>query len=363
MINEILALAKNLMAIPSTKDDDSRLKDVLTLARKNLSGFTVEVFQKNGSPSLLAYVGKTRPKRFKIILNGHLDVVPANEIQYKPFEKDGKLFGRGAYDMKAATAVLIVAFKELAKKISYPLGLQLVADEETGGFYGTKYQIEQGVRADFVIAGEPTDFEINNDAKGIIWAKLLAFGKSAHGAYPWLGENALGKLVSAISTIQTRYPTPTKEAWKTTVNLSWIKTTNTTINKVPDNAEAMLDIRYIPDDEQQIVKAIKRLLPKGVTMTVEVMEPAQYTSKTNPYLVTLQKVISEMLRRKMPIVVKHGGSDIRHYNKVGSSGVTFGPIGAGHHTEDEWVDIKSLEDYYTILIKYLEQLDKSSFSS
>ena len=139
----------------------------------------------------MIYPQKTRPKKFKIILNAHLDVVSGREEQYKPYEKDGKLFGRGAIDMKGAAAVEILVFKEVAKRVSYPLALQLVTDEEIGGFCGTKYQIEKGVRADFVIAGEPTDFGVNNKAKGIIWLKIKTKGKSAHGAYPWRGKNAL----------------------------------------------------------------------------------------------------------------------------------------------------------------------------
>jgi len=139
----------------------------------------------------LVYFQKTRPNNFKIILNAHLDVVSGRKEQYKPYEKDGKLFGRGAIDMKGAAAVEILVFKEIAKKVSYPLALQLVTDEEIGGFCGTKYQIEKGVRADFVIAGEPTDFGVNNKAKGIIWLKIKTKGKAAHGAYPWRGKKCL----------------------------------------------------------------------------------------------------------------------------------------------------------------------------
>lgn len=360
MIEKILALSKKLISINTTKDNNRGLKDAILVAKKSLSGLTIEEFEKNGSPSLLAYAGKKRPKSFKIILNGHLDIVPAQVGQYQPLTKDGRLVGRGAYDMKAAAAVMILVFKELAKRVSYPLGLQLVTDEETGGFSGTKYQIDQGVRADFTIAGEPTDFEINNDAKGIIWLKLSSSGKSAHGAYSWLGDNALQKLVTAVYAIYSHYPTPTKEVWQTTLNLSWIKTANTTVNKVPDEGEAMFDIRFIPGEEKRIITEIQKLLPKDVKLAVEMMEPAQFTPKDNAYLLKLQKVTSQILGKSMPIVVKHGGSDIRHYNRVRCFGVTFGPRGAGHHTETEWVDIKSLGDYQRVLTAYLKELDRNN---
>ena len=97
-------------------------------------------------------------------------------------------------DMKANVACLMTVFKDVADKVNYPLGLQLVTDEEIGGFHGTKYQIEKGVRAEFVVVGESTDLNIKNRAKGILWAKISAKGKTAHGAYPWRGENAIWKM-------------------------------------------------------------------------------------------------------------------------------------------------------------------------
>lgn len=184
MQNSIASLVKDLIAIPSTKDNPDALKQTLEVAKKELEGFTAEEFESNGIPSLLVYKETKRPEHFKVILNAHLDVVPAKNNQYAVTEKDGKWYGRGTNDMKAATAVEILVFKELAKQLPYSIALQLVTDEEIGGFHGTKYQVAQGIKGDFVIAGEPTNFGINNKAKGIIWAKVTTKGKIAHGAYP-----------------------------------------------------------------------------------------------------------------------------------------------------------------------------------
>ncbi len=248
MKSQILDLTSKLISIPSTKDNSKTLKQVLDVALKELKDFTIEYFEKDGVPSALVYPQSKRPKKFKVILNAHLDVVAAKEKQFQPKIKNNRLYGRGAIDMKGAAAVEILLFKELAKKLSYPLALQLVTDEEIGGFKGTKYQIEKGVRADFVIAGEPTDFGINHKAKGIIWAKVHFSGKSAHGAYPWQGENALLKAKKALDKLYKSYPLPKKEAWRTTVNLARIETTNQTFNQVPDNAVLSLDVRYIPEE-------------------------------------------------------------------------------------------------------------------
>ncbi len=353
MSSSIISLSKQLISIPSTKENPQALDQVLTIAKRELADFTVEEFSKDGVKSLLAYSGKIRPKRFRIILNAHLDVIPGKDNQYKPLEKDEKLYGRGAYDMKAAAAVEILVFKELAKKVSYPLGLQLVTDEEIGGFLGTKHQVEKSVRADFTIAGENTDLDIINRAKGIVWAKITTSGKAAHGAYPWLGDNAIIKMAKIIETIQKNYPEPKKEIWATTINVSVIDSTNKTFNKVPDDCSIMLDIRYIPEDDKTIIPYLKSFTKNGIQVDIVLKEHCYMTDKNNSFVVFLNRSINSVLGKPAAILPHHGGSDIRHYNQVGDKGVEFGPVGQGHHTDNEWVDIKSLEDYYLILKDFL----------
>ncbi len=354
---EILKLSERLIKVKSVSSNYKGLKAVLAEVEKEVDKFFVKSFSKSKSPSLLVYSSASLPKKFKVILNAHLDVVPGRPQQFKPKVNKGRLYGRGAYDMKAAAAVEILVFKELAKKLPYPIGLQLVTDEEVGGFAGTKHQIEKGVRADFVIAGEPTDLEINNAAKGIIWAKVYATGVSAHGAYPWLGENAILIINKFLDELLKIYPVPRSEVWSTTVNVASIQTENTSYNTVPDKAFVLLDIRYIPDDKEKVLEDLKSLA-KNYKLDLEIVlkEPEHFTPKTDPNIFLLQKATTKIRGRKSRIVVKHGGSDIRHYNAVGCEGITFGPVGAGHHTEEEWVDIQSLEDFYLILKEYLLSL-------
>lgn len=180
MINNTIGLTKQLISVLSVKEDPKALSEVLVVADKELKGLKSKKFVSNGVPSVLYYNTPKLPKKFKVILNAHLDVVPGNVSQYKAMIKDDKLYGRGALDMKAPAAVEILVFKELASKVDYSLGLQLVTDEEIGGFNGTKYQIEKGISADFVIAGEPTDLAVNNKAKGIVWAKIKTKIGRAH---------------------------------------------------------------------------------------------------------------------------------------------------------------------------------------
>ncbi len=354
MKNRIVEFAKNLITVPSTKNNTKELRRVLALAIKKVGNeFSREDFEKDGVPSVLFYNTKSRPKKFKIILNAHLDVVPGKDYQYKPFEKDGKLYGRGAFDMKSAAAAEILVFSDIAKQLPYPAALQIVTDEEVGGFKAAKYQVDQGIRAEFVIAGEGTNFGINNKAKGIIWANIKTKGKAAHGAYLWQGKNAIGKMNSALTSLYKQFPEPTKEEWKTTVNVARIETSNQTTNKVPEDCTAQLDIRYIPEDGSSIVDRLKKALPEDAVFEIITKESAHFSDEKNPHIALLKKIVKRVSGKNTGTIAKHGGSDVRHFTRVGNDGITFGPVGYGLHTDDEWVDIKSLEDYYTILRDFL----------
>ena len=353
MKKQILKLSQELIKINSTKDNPENLAMVLDVAKKELKGFNCKKFNKNNCPSLLFYNTKKLPKKFKILLNAHLDVVPGKNYQFKPVIKNGKLYGRGAIDMKTAAAVEILVFKEIANKLNYPFGLQIVTDEEIGGFNGTRYQIEKGVKADFVIAGEPTNFDVNNKAKGIIWATISTKGKSAHGAYPWKGDNAIAKMNQFLNTLYKTFPIPKKEVWETTINVAKIETTNETFNKIPDTCTLSLDVRYIPKDEKTVVRKLKKILPKSFELEMKVNESCQFTKKNNSYIKILQNITKKVTKKPSSLISQHGGADVRHFNKVGCAGISFGPIGKGLHTDNEWVNVKSLEQYYQILKKFL----------
>ncbi len=356
MQKNILDLTKKFISIESTFQNPEALKEILDLALESLNGYKIEKFQKNGVQSALIYSSKfkTRPKKFKILLNGHLDVIPGKEYQFKPIVKGNRLYGVGSMDMKGNVACLICVFKEMVDKVNYPLALQLVTDEEIGGFDGTKHQIKKGVRADFIIAGEPTNFDIVYKAKGILQLKISASGKTSHSAYPWRGKNAVWKMNDFLNIIKNEYSIPKKQEWCTTVNLSIIETQNKAYNKIPDDCTIGLDIRYIPEDEKTILKNIKKILPKGFTLEVIEQESALHIDNKNMYVTGLQKVSEQVLKKNILLRGANGSSDARHFVKIGSPGIEFGPVGGDIGGDNEWVDIPSLEKYYEILKNYLQ---------
>lgn len=353
MLNKIVTLTKTFVSIKSTSENTGGLDKILEIALSNLKGFTIELFESKGIKSALIYNSKKRPSKFRIILNGHLDVVPGKDYQYLPKIKGDKLYGVGSMDMKASVACLIMVINEVANKVSYPLALQLVTDEEIGGFNGTKYQIDNGVKADFVIAGESTGLQIVNRAKGILQVKISTNGKTAHGAYPWRGENAIWKMNQFLNSLSKRYPTPSQQEWVTTVNLSRIETSNQSFNKIPDNCEIQLDIRYIPEEADTIVNSINDFLPKDFKLDIVEKEPSLFVDENNQYLKLLKKAGEQVTKKKVHVYGAQGSSDARHYTKVGIDGIEFGPIGENIGSDDECVSIRSLEWYCQILKNFL----------
>lgn len=353
MLQEILALTKVLMMVPSIKDDSESLELALEIAGQELYDFPVKQFEKNDIPSFLYANKPFTDLHFKIILNTNLDVVEADKSLFRPYEKQGKLYGRGAYAMKAPAAAMILAFKNVANQVDYPLALQLVTDEETGGENGTKYQIGQGVRGDFALTSASTNFSLSNEAKGILWIKITAKGQTAHTAYPWKGKNALGVMTKFLTTLEENFPTPKDDEWITTVTVSNIKTTNNTFNNIPNSCEAWLDVRYIASEKPTILDKIRHLLPKDFSMEVVIQDNPEYTSKDNPFIQQLSTSFKHVTGELPPIIKKNFTDEVRHFNNVGCPGVGFSPKGGDSHTDNEWVDIQSLADYYYILKDFL----------
>lgn len=344
-----------LIAIPSTSDRPDALGDALDFVLAQVgSDFPVRRYMSSGKPSALVYVG-VGP--FRVILNAHLDVVPGAPSQFAARRVGDRLYGRGAQDMKAAALAMVDAFRATAGTLGYPIALQLVTDEEVGGFDGTAHQIANGVRAGFVVIGEYSDLRVVTASKGICQAMLTASGSAAHAAYPWLGSNALLTLIAGIDRLMRRYPVPSAEAWTTTVNVARIETPNTAANQVPASATAFLDIRFPPADTDfagctpaQVAEHLSAVA--GVPVEVASLGQPHETSPDNPFLASLRAALAGA-GGPGTTMRKHGASDSRHYHAVGVDTVICGPGGDGQHGPDEYVDLTTVEAYRNALIAFL----------
>ncbi len=354
---DIVALSKILIAVPTVIGNQKYLDLALEIVHQDLSEYNHKRYLCNNFSSILYYNTKSPTDKFKIILNGQLDVTFAKDSQFKPYVKDGKLYGRGAYDMKSAAAVMILVFKELANKVTYPLALQLTTDQELDSHFGTRYQIEQGVRGDFVINTSTTQLAISNESKGNMRLRIEAQGKRAASAQLWEGKNAILEMTRFLNALEKEFPEPTDNKWQTTINIGKITTTNMDITNVPDNCEVYLDIKYTKEDQATILDKIKKLISKNLTMEVLITEPPHFTPKDNPYIPILGKAIEKVTGKPYIIAPRNWIGSLRHYNAVGGHGASFGPIGGGAHADEEWVDIESLGTYYHALKEFLLSLE------
>ena len=307
--------------------------------------------------SLVVRVGSGRPR---ILLHGHADVVPGDEEQFEVLERDGELFGRGVYDMKGALAAMMYAVEDLhVTGCDATVELLIVPDEEKeyGGTKGAEVLIQNGHTGDFLITGEPTDFHIGLQAKGVLDLRITLRGKSAHGSRPWLGKNAVllayehYKRVLELPFAKERselFPYPS-------INMARI-VGGDVINRVPDRCTYDLDIRYLPEqDPKEIARQIRSINLPAEARVLFAHEPT-YVSRNSPFVKTLREVAARHFHGNPDGVGRHGASDIVFFQRAGVPGVEFGPIGGGHHGPREFVVADSLETYRQMLVQFVQIL-------
>lgn len=364
MTDTFLQKAKALLAIESVDSKPEKLQEAIDFVVRMLEedkSITVEHFSRNNKPSLLAYYGKTRPEKFKIIFNGHIDVVPGTPEQFRPYVKNGNLYGRGAADMKVAALVMTEVFMKEAKNLPYPVGLQIVTDEEIGGFDGTAYQIEQGVAADFVIAGEDIyEGTICTEMRGFCWVDVEIGGESGHGGYVWRGDNAIVKAQDFTQKLLTHYPIPAEETWATTVNIASFNTPNDVYNRIPDAVTMRLDIRYIPDDphfaDQHTAQSFLQNLCPDARITFKMFESSHKTPASSMYVKQLMQSYQDITGDTMRTIKKYGGADVRFYSANGMQAVTFGLPDHNTHSQGEFIPLLWIDRYRKVLSHFLAAL-------
>ena len=363
---DIIEQTKRLIAIRSTADNPAALRAavgfVADVVQELCPDITIERFEQNSKPSFLAYRGTKRPEQFEILLNAHVDVVPAKANQFKAYEKDGRLYGRGALDMKGTALALTHLFCELVNEVPYGLGLQIVADEETSGYDGAQLQIAQGVKAKFVVIGEYTNAKhtIYNAARGLCWAEIAFHGKTAHGGHLWNGVNAVVKAGEFAGALLRRYPTPDQETWTTTASVASLSTPNVTYNKVPDQAVLKVDFRFTQEDpvfqDKETLRAfISSIDPDAELVHTAVFEPAVNVEELNPYVQGLAEAYEREVGKKPRFASRPAGSDGRHFAAAQMDVIEFGLYGLNPHSDNEYVELTSFEEYRRVVRRFLLQ--------
>lgn len=311
--------------------------------------FRFERFEKDGEKALLI----SRGENPRILLHGHIDVVDAEKDQFEPELKDGRIYGRGAADMKSGLACLMKTLEETENK---ELALLLTSDEERGGFNGTGHVIEEkDLSPEIVISAEPDDSEtfpsIVTKQKGVLQLRIKVEGKSAHASKPGKGENAAEKLIEKYREIEQLFSH--EKEFSTTVNLGKLFSPGP-VNKVPEEAEMELDIRFSQQyPKKKVLSDIRNI--ENINVKVLTEAPMMETSEESQPVKSLNKSAEEVSGRQIKFRKENFASDMRFFTEKGIPAVCFGPEGYNLHGENEFVEVESLETYCEILKNFLDR--------
>ena len=299
-----------------------------------------------GLPVVLADVGPADGPC--VILHGHLDVVPARETQFQPRIEGDRLIGRGAYDMKGGLAAMMCAVHDVADNGKVRVRFICVPDEESDDldFRCTEALVEEGLRADFAITGEPTDLHIGVQAKGVLAIRVEVSGTAAHGSTPWDGDNAILKAYDMFRRIETlRFSRESSDLFdRPSINIARI-IGGDAFNKVPDRCTMDVDIRFLPEQDAGDILAEVRALGDDLRIVKTFQRAPARVSRSNPYVRALRAAVSTSLADEALSVGRDGASDAISFLEAGVPAVEFGPTGGGHHGPREWVSIDSLGRY------------------
>lgn len=326
------------------------IEDYLTSA-----GLTYRRLEYNKRPSLLVL---PKPDHAPVLLMSHIDVVDAPDSLFTPRIENGNLFGRGAIDDKYAAALSLVLAKNHLNQLKekgksqedMPFGLLITSDEEIGGHDGAEKVFER-IKPDFCIALDGGNLEkIVVKEKGLLTIKLTATGKAAHGARPWLGQNAIELLYEDYLKIKSFFQKEQPGHWNRTLNFSIIRA-GKSFNQVPGTAEGVMDIRFTENDDPDRLFQDLQMAVSGELSIIR-KEP-MFFSGDSPYLTKLLKISKETRTG-----FEHGASDARFISDHGIKGIVWGAVGNNSaHTAHEHVTIESLTRLYGVLDRFIHAIE------
>ncbi len=359
-------ILSKLISFKTLSSDEAENLAALKWIKEQLVNLPVFIneYKFQGFPSLVITTQPT--KKPKIFLVSHLDVVNGSENIFVPKKSGDKLFGRGAFDMKFALASFINLFLDLGPEIkNFDVGIMITTDEEVGGKNGVRQLLEeQDFSADFCILPDGGEnWTVQESAKGAIQILVKSQGKSGHGSRPWTGENAIEKLQSFIKELSEKFtaePCGIFGHSHDTINVGSFHS-GLEANLIPDYAEAKIDIRFMPGTAlNQIREKIRQILIKYPGLSSEELSAAEpyEINKANNLFLSFIQILEEELNQKTTFIQSPGSSDARYFLKKDIATILLRPEGGGHHTENEWISLSSLEQFYAVLKKFVLKFGK-----
>lgn len=374
MMTPVESLLADLVAIPSMnpmgrgrRGNEYTEQAIADYAVAFLKKHSIDVeLQEHlpGRPNVLATISTGAPDT--MLLEAHLDTVYADGMTIEPFKpvvRDGKLFGRGSCDTKGSIAAFLQAAVEVAKapkQLRHNILLLFVSDEEYK-FTGAQFAARRGIKADFGIAGEPTQLHIVRTHKGVTRWKIATHGVAAHSAYPDRGKNAIysmskviGRLEEYATKLYAGQPHPVLGSPSLSVG---VIEGGQAVNVVPDRCWIEIDRRTLPNETTESVLTPVKSLLDGLT-DWEMKEP--HLSVAGMEVAANAPIVQSLARSIKDVcgdVVIEGAqyaTDAGIYNTVGIPTVVFGPGDiAQAHTESEYIELRQLHQAVDIIRRFL----------
>lgn len=338
-------LFKKLLSFPSITPDDAGSLDFI---RDYLKDFEAVWINKEDTKNLFLY--KKFGEGEHLCFAGHVDVVPPGEgwdtDPFKPVEKDGKIYARGAQDMKSGVAAFVQAAKE-AKNFNGTLSILLTSDEEGDAKYGTKealkYLKEKDFLPDFAIVAEPTCKEIFGDTikigrRGSINGVKKIFGKQGHAAYPHKSINPIHEIAEILPKIAgvnldngDEFFDPSKFV------ITDIRAGMEVTNVTPGVLKMMFNVRNsTKTTKEDIEKFIKKnFCDLNYELTLNQSAEPFLTNKDSKVVKVLTKSVEDVLNIEPKYSTDGGTSDARFFAKYGVDVVEFGVKNDTIHAPNE----------------------------
>lgn len=348
-----------LVAQRTVSHDIAENRTALDLIAKELASYGFHIHQGGPNHPWLAATTR-RTKHPKILLAAHIDVVePSDPSQYTMHIKNGKIYGRGTFDMKFA----IAGYLEFARRLShtadladYDFGILLTSDEELGGYDGVKHWLDEGWRTNIaVIPDGGRDWKLEKQAKGIMYLYLDSAGASTHSSRPWEGKNAIHGLVAGLQEIVNEFPNTDQHG--TIVSINAVQTSGALelTTRTPNHARASIDIRAftVAEMEQAQATLFKIAARHSLAVTVALNEPPVHLDMSNPNVQDFIQCLTEVRGRPVEYTNAFGASDARHLATYGIPTVLLYPTGGEAHSATEWMAREDLSTFYHLVETYI----------
>ncbi|HEX6691223.1 MAG TPA: succinyl-diaminopimelate desuccinylase [Burkholderiales bacterium] len=369
-----LELASELIGRRSVTPEDGGCQEVIA-KRLAAAGFKCEPMKFGEVSNLWARRGHAAPL---VCFAGHTDVVPTGPLSewhsdpFAPTIRDGKLFGRGAADMKSSIASFVVAaeaFVAERPRHSGSIALLLTSDEEGPAVDGTVRVVEALKKRreliDYCIVGEPTSVDalgdmLKNGRRGSLSGKLIVRGVQGHVAYPHLVKNPIHLLAPALAELaKTQWDKGNESFPPTSFQVSNIHAGTGAANVVPGSVEVDFNFRFSTENsDSSLRQKTESILAKhGLDYSVSwVLGAKPFLSKRGKLADTVLQIGKRHTGRSAELSTTGGTSDARFIIEICPEVLELGPVNASIHKLNEHIELAALEQLPKIYLDTLRAL-------